>query len=63
MKNAKEIISSLGGTMKAAAALGVSPQAVSNWIRRGTVPLSHAADIIVVARDLGVEITYQDLME
>ena len=63
MRTPQDIVSVLGGTSKTAALLGVSPQAVSNWLARGNVPLAHTATIIAVARDKGVKISYQDLME
>jgi DNA-binding transcriptional regulator YdaS (Cro superfamily) len=63
MKTPKDIVSVLGGTSKTAALLGISPQAVSNWLTRGNVPLVHTAKIISVARDKGVKISYQDLLE
>jgi len=63
MKTVKEIVVKLGGTVQTASALGVSPQAVSNWLHRGAVPLIHTTRIVSVARERGVEITYQDLME
>jgi DNA-binding transcriptional regulator YdaS (Cro superfamily) len=63
MKTPKEVVTKLGGTVQTAAALGVSPQAVSNWLRRGTIPLIHAHRIVSVARDNQADISYQDLME
>jgi len=63
MKTPKDIVSALGGTSKTAALLGISPQAVSNWLARGNVPFAHTATIIAVARDMGVKISYQDLLE
>jgi DNA-binding transcriptional regulator YdaS (Cro superfamily) len=63
MKTPKDIVSALGGTSKTAALLGLSPQAVSNWLARGNVPLAHTARIVSAARDKGVKISYQDLLE
>jgi DNA-binding transcriptional regulator YdaS (Cro superfamily) len=63
MKTPQEVVIKLGGTVQTAAALGVSPQAVSNWLRRGTIPLIHAHRIVSVARDRQADISYQDLME
>ena len=63
MKTPEDIVSVLGGTSKTAALLGISPQAVSNWLARGNVPLAHTAKIIAVARDKGVKISYRDLLE
>ena len=53
----------LGGTTKTAVILGVTPQAVSNWIRRGSVPLAHASAVVSAARAIGVEVSYRDLLE
>lgn len=36
--DAREIIDTLGGTKKVADAVGVSPQVVTNWKRRGIPP-------------------------
>jgi DNA-binding transcriptional regulator YdaS (Cro superfamily) len=63
MKTPRHIVTVLGGTSKTAALLGISPQAVSNWLARGNVPLAHTATIIAIARDKGVKISYQDLLE
>ena len=63
MKTPEDIVAVLGGTSKTAALLGISRPAVSKWLARGNVPLAHTATIIAVARDKGVKISYQDLME
>ena len=59
MKTPQEIVIKLGGTVQTAAALGVSPQAVSNWLRRGTIPLIHAHRIQGVGAIKGVLATLE----
>mgnify|MGYP003625108117 FL=1 len=64
MKTPQEIIDLVGGSQSAAAkALGVTPQAVNNWLARGSVPLAHTAKIIAIARSKGVKMNYKDLLE
>jgi DNA-binding transcriptional regulator YdaS (Cro superfamily) len=41
----KKAISHLGSQVALAAALGVVPQAVHNWIRRGNIPAEHCPKI------------------
>jgi len=38
MDHVTEAIKMLGGTLKAAKAMGVSPPAVSHWIEQGYIP-------------------------
>ena len=63
MKPPDEIVRLIGGNSKTARALGVTPQAVSNWVRRGGVPLVYATAIIAAVRANGGEINYSDLLE
>jgi ABC-type Fe3+-hydroxamate transport system substrate-binding protein len=63
MKAAKDIVSMLGGTTQTAAVLGVTPQAVSNWLRRGGVPAAYATKLIKAAGEKGVALNYSDLIE
>jgi len=62
MKTPQEIVGLLGGTKLAASALGVSSQAVSNWLRRGAIPYSHAKEIIQAGEERGIKINYSDLI-
>ena len=52
-----------GGTTQTAAVLGVTPQAVSNWLRRGGVPAAYATKLIKAAGEKGVALNYSDLIE
>jgi len=62
MKTPQEIVVLLGGNKAAASALGVSPQAISNWLRRGAIPYSHAKEIIQAGEERGIKISYSDLI-
>tara|TARA_R110000772_G_scaffold151351_1_gene262094 strand:- start:50 stop:241 length:192 start_codon:yes stop_codon:yes gene_type:complete len=62
MKTPQEIVVLLGGNKAAASALGVSAQAVSNWLRRGAIPYSHAKEIIQAGEERGIKISYSDLI-
>ena len=63
MKAPQDIVSMLGGTTQTAAVLGVTPQAVSNWLRRGGVPAAYATKLIKAAGEKGVALNYSDLIE
>ena len=62
MKTPQEIVVLLGGNKAAASALGVSAQAVSNWLRRGAIPYAHAKEIIQAGEERGIKISYSDLI-
>ena len=38
LETVNEVVEALGGTFKAAAIASVGPSAVSNWIKRGSIP-------------------------
>ena len=63
MKTPQELITLMGGLTKTAQTLNVTPQAVTNWTRRGFIPLAHARAIIAAAESNGHLLTYQDIME
>ena len=63
MKTPQELITLMGGPTKTAQALNVTPQAVTNWAARGSIPLAHARGIIAAAESNGHLLTYQDIME
>lgn len=50
-----KIIEALGGTHKAAAALGVVPSAISNWKARGRIPSAQFFAITAALRESGSE--------
>tara|TARA_R110002074_G_scaffold126280_1_gene264219 strand:- start:86 stop:277 length:192 start_codon:yes stop_codon:yes gene_type:complete len=63
MKTVEELITLMGGRVNTAQALNVTPQAVTNWAARGSIPLAHARAIIAAAETNGHLLTYQDIME
>jgi|TARA_R110000744_G_scaffold25802_1_gene63815 hypothetical protein len=63
MKTPTEIVGITGGTSKTAQAVGITPQAVSNWLRRNHVPACYATQLIKAAAARGVSIGYADLIE
>mgnify|MGYP003150484075 FL=1 len=63
MKAPQDIVSMFGGTTQTAAVLGVTPQAVSNWLRRGGVPTAYATKLIKAAGERGDALNYSDLIE
>ncbi len=62
MKTPHEIVGLFGGTTKTSEALGVSSQAVSNWLRRGAIPPSQVAGVMAAAKALKIKISYADLL-
>ncbi len=60
MKTPNEMIDLLGGTVKAAQKLGVSPQVVTNWKARGKIPYGYAMAIV---RASGRKIKYTDFFD
>ena len=61
-KSASKVVELLGGPFRAAAALGTSPQAVCNWVRRETIPPGRAADIIRAAKSDGHTLSFEELI-
>jgi len=49
-----DIIKNLGGPSKVAEALSVAPNVVSNWKKRGNIPLAERFRIAKLAADSGV---------
>lgn len=62
MKTPSELISLMGGPTKTAKALCVTPQAVTNWVARGSIPLTYTTAIIAAASTEGHVLTYKDIM-
>jgi len=52
----RDLIFALGGTTALARVLGISPQAVSNWSRRGAIPVRRHYQVARLARALGLHI-------
>lgn len=53
---AKDIIQDLGGPSKVAEALSVAPNVVSNWKKRGNIPLAERFRVAKLAADCGVKL-------
>ena len=51
-----QLIFALGGNTALARVLGISPQAVSNWSRRGAIPARRHYQVARLARALGLHI-------
>jgi hypothetical protein len=62
MKTTREIVDALGGTSATARAVGISPQGVSNWLRRQSIPLEYCTILIRAAKKRGSKIKYQDMI-
>ncbi len=52
----RDLIFALGGTAALARALDLSPQAISNWSRRGAIPARRHYQVARLARALGLHI-------
>jgi len=63
MIDPQAIIDLLGGKPNTAKCLGVTPQAVCNWVRRGSIPLKHSVNIFKAAKKMGTKLEYSDLLE
>ena len=51
-----QLVFHLGGNTALARVLGISPQAVSNWSRRGAIPARRHYQVARLARALGLHI-------
>tara|TARA_R110000824_G_scaffold329909_1_gene516684 strand:- start:233 stop:424 length:192 start_codon:yes stop_codon:yes gene_type:complete len=63
MKTVSEIITILGGGAEAARALGVTHQAVSNWMARGRIPSAYAQHIVIKTGGDDDPVTYEELLK
>ena len=63
MFNAQKLIEIFDGPAKAARAIGVTPQAVTNWRARGSVPIKHAPVIIQAAKALGHQVALEEFFD
>jgi hypothetical protein len=52
-----DLISALGGSTRVAAACGVQPTAVSNWVARGAVAAEHRVRVWRLATEAGLDWT------
>lgn len=55
MLSNSDLIAKLGGPTKVAAARGVIPSAVSNWIARGVIPAEHRMAVWRMATEAGLD--------
>lgn len=69
MEPASTIVSKFGGPSKLASIVGVHRTRVSNWTRSkeaggsgGRIPQAHHRAILTASRDLGLNITAEDLL-
>ena len=61
---AEFVIEAFGGVRALARALGKSPSTVSRWrSTKGLIPSSVQAEIIRLAREKGLAVTHQNLIE
>jgi DNA-binding transcriptional regulator YdaS (Cro superfamily) len=63
MKTVTEIITILGGGAEAARALGVTHQAVSNWMARNRIPSAYAQYIVLNTSGNPDPVTYEELLK
>lgn len=61
MNSARSIITLLGGPAVVGRALGIRPQAVSLWLRKGRVPLDRVPALLALAAERGLAMTAADL--
>ena len=55
------LIDAFGSQSGLARAIGVTPQAVQKWARRGVVPAPRVKDVVVLARGFGIDVKPEDL--
>lgn len=61
MDTTKSIITRLGGPAEVSRALGIRPQAVSLWARKGRIPLERVPELLALAAARGLKLTATDL--
>ena len=57
MKTASDIIEALGGTVKVARALDLTPSTVSSWKSANSIPAWRMEKVSKLAKRLGVEVS------
>lgn len=57
METTRLIITQLGGPAEVGRALGIRPQAVSLWVRKGRVPLDRVPELLALGAERGIELT------
>lgn len=58
----RDVINQLGGGTEAAKKLETTPQAISNWITRGSIPSAYATAIVRKTSGDEVPIKYEDIL-
>lgn len=53
----RDIITALGGPAEVGRSLGIRPQAVSLWLRKGRVPLERVPALLTLAAQRGLSLT------
>ena len=61
MNELTSIIKELGGPTRVAGALGVAPNVVGNWPQRGYIPWHWHDPLLELARNIGVNLTRDQL--
>ena len=63
MNEIKELLIALGGPSNVARKCGLSRSAVSQWIRRDTIPAHHALEVSDIASKFGIELTPEQVLQ
>lgn len=63
MQTISEVIDAIGGTTKAAAALDVPMGTVAAWKHRDSIPSEYWPDVVRVAAEIGVVVSFAELAE
>lgn len=63
MSELKSLITKLGGPSKVSRTCEISRSAVSQWIRRETIPAQHVLSVSKLAKENLINLTPTDLLE
>ena len=63
MDEISKLLKDLGGPSNVAKSCGLCRSAVSQWVRRGTIPAQHALAVSGLASSLSVILTPSDILE
>ncbi len=59
---ARHVVDTFLGARPTARAVGVDPRNVFHWLKRGKIPRNQMGTILLIARELGLDITPEDLI-